>query len=233
MPVPESEVKAFMIFVGANSRALTPNLLIVGSLLDVFKSGEKVVKLLGIVGSPRKGGNTEIAMRETLKAGEQEGAETELIHLVDFNLKPCDGCRVCFETKNCVIEDDVEKLFEKMTQADGIIIGSPVYFYDVNAQTKTFIDRVGYLHSARGRKAFRNKIGGALAVAGRSGLSNALSQILMFLAAARMITAAPVVASLASAKGDAIKDTRGLDDARELGKSIVQIAEATASLRGA
>ncbi|MDH5482046.1 MAG: flavodoxin family protein [Candidatus Bathyarchaeota archaeon] len=190
-----------------------------------------MVKLLGIVGSPRKGGNTEIIMKEALKAGEQEGAETELIHLVDFSLKPCNGCRTCFETKNCVIEDDVEKIFEKMAGADGIIVGSPVYFYNTNAQTKTFIDRVGYLNSARGRKAFRNKIGGALAVAHRSGLSNALSQILMFLAATRMITAAPVVSSLASAKGDAIKDTPGLDDARELGKSIVQIAKATASLR--
>jgi multimeric flavodoxin WrbA len=192
---------------------------------------KKMVKLLGIVGSPRKGGNTEVIMKEALKAGEEEGAETELIHLVHFSLRPCDGCRTCFETKNCIIEDDVEKIFEKMAEADGIIIGSPVYFYNTNAQTKTFIDRVGYLNAARGRVTFRNKIGGAVAVAGRSGLSNALSQILMFLAAARMITAAPVVASLASAKGDAIRDTRGLDDARELGKSIVQIAKATASLR--
>jgi multimeric flavodoxin WrbA len=192
----------------------------------------KLIRLLGIVGSPRKGGNTEIIMKEVLKAGEQDGAEIELVHLVDFSLKPCDGCRTCFETKNCVIRDDVEKLFEKMTQADVIIIGSPVYFFNVNAQTKTFIDRVGYLHNARGRKAFRNRIGGAIVVGARSGLANALSQILLFLTAARMITAAPAVTSLASAKGDAVKDTRGIDDARELGKSIVQIAKATASLRG-
>lgn len=189
------------------------------------------MKVLGIVGSPRKGGNTEIIMKEALKASEQEGAETEMIHLIDFNLKPCDGCRTCFETKNCVIKDDVEKIFEKIVEADGIIVGSPVYFYNINAHTKTFVERVGYLNMARGRRAFRNKVGGAVAVAGRSGLTDALSQILLFLTASRMVIASPVVMSLASAKGDAIGDTRGIEDSRELGKSIVQIAKATVSLR--
>jgi multimeric flavodoxin WrbA len=204
----------------------------VGSL-NTFRFGEKVIKLLGIVGSPRKGGNTEIIMKEALKAGEQEGAETELINLVDFNLKPCDACRICFETQNCAINDDVEKIFQKMTEADAIIIGSPVYFANVNAQTKTFIDRVGYLNTARGRKAFRNKVGGAIAVARRSGLTNTLSQILLFLNATRMITASPSVRILAREKGDATKDTEGIEAARDLGKSIVQIAKATALMRGA
>jgi len=200
--------------------------------LGLFKFGEKVVKLLGIVGSPRKGGNTEIMVKEALSAAKQEGLETELIHLVDFNLKPCNGCRTCFETKNCVIEDDVEKIFGKMAEADGIIVGSPVYFWNVNAQTKTFIDRVGFLHNARERKPFRNKVGGAIAVAGRAGVANALSQILLFLAGARMITAPPLVMALARAKGDALEDSMGIEQARELGKSMVQITKATVSLRG-
>lgn len=190
-----------------------------------------MVKLLGIVGSPRKSGNTEIIMKEVLKAGEREGAETELIHLIDFNLKPCDGCQTCFKTKKCAIKDGVEKIFGKMAEADGIIIGSPVYFQNITAQTKTFIDRVGYLNIARGRKAFRNKIGGAIVVARRSGLSNTTSQILLFLMATRMIAASPVVRALASEKGDANKDKEGIDGARELGRSMVQIAKATASLR--
>jgi multimeric flavodoxin WrbA len=55
-------------------------------------------------------------LREILKAGEKEAAETELMHFADFNLKPCDGCRTCFETENCIIKDDVEKMFEKMSR---------------------------------------------------------------------------------------------------------------------
>ena len=72
------------------------------------------MKVLGIVGSPRKGGNTEFLMRETLKACKEEGAETKLIHLTDFDLKPCDGCRSCFKTGNCVIKDDAEKIFNEI-----------------------------------------------------------------------------------------------------------------------
>ncbi|MEM5853681.1 MAG: flavodoxin family protein, partial [Candidatus Aenigmatarchaeota archaeon] len=102
-----------------------------------------MVKLLGVVGSPRKGGNTEFLVKEVLKAAEGEGAIVELIHLADFDLKPCSGCGACFKTRNCAIEDDVEKIFDMIKVVDGVIIGSPVYFQSVNAQTKTFIDRVG------------------------------------------------------------------------------------------
>jgi len=190
-----------------------------------------MVRLLGIVGSPRKGGNTEFVVREVLKAAEQEGAETELISLADYDLKPCDGCEKCIETKSCAINDDVEKIYEKVREVDGIVVGSPVYFFNTTAQVKTFIDRIGYLNIARGRKPFRNKVGGAVAVAARTGPANALSQISLFLSASRMITVAPLVTVLASAKGDAVKDKRGIEDAKELGKNLAQIAKATASLR--
>ena len=189
------------------------------------------MKLLGIIGSPRKGGNTEIIVIEALKAAKDEGASTELMFLTDFSLGPCDGCRTCFDSKNCVVKDDVEKIYEKMAEADGIIIGSPVYFNNVSAQTKTFIDRVGYLNMARGRKAFRNKVGGAIVVAKRAGLSYAYDQILMFFSGMRMITANPAVGALASAKGEVLKDTEGVEAAKELGRSMVQIAKATAPLR--
>ncbi|MEM2103739.1 MAG: flavodoxin family protein [Candidatus Bathyarchaeia archaeon] len=191
-----------------------------------------MVKLLGIVGSPRKGGNTEILVKEALKAAEREGAEVELMHLVDFDIKPCDGCRFCVETRSCVVKDDVEKLYQKIVEADGVIVGSPVYFQGVNAQTKIFIDRVGYLHIVRGRKAFRNKIGGAIVAARRSGLVSALCQILMFFISSRMIVATPTVMSLAREKGDAFKDAEATENAIELGKKMVEIAEATVSLRG-
>ena len=189
------------------------------------------MKLLGIIGSPRRGGNTEIIVREALKAAEEGGASTELIFLTDFGLGPCDGCRTCFDTKDCVVEDDVEKIYGKMAKADGVIIGSPVYFNNVTAQTKTFIDRVGYLNIARGRKALRNKVGGAIVVGRRAGLSYAYDQILMFFSGMRMITANPAVGALASAKGEVMKDTEGVDAARELGRSMVQIAKATALMR--
>lgn len=114
---------------------------------------------------------------------------------------------------------------------DGVIIGSPVYFQSVNAQTKVFIDRIGFLHIARGRRIFRNKVGGAVVVARRSGLASALSQILMFFMSARMIMASPAVMSLAREKGEAAKDAEAIANAMELGKTMAQIAKATAFLR--
>lgn len=192
-----------------------------------------MVKLLGVVGSPRKGGNTETLVKEALKSAELEGAEIELIYLIDFNLTPCDGCGSCFESKSCIIKDDVEEIFRRIAEADGVIIGSPVYFQGINAQTKIFIDRVGFMNIARGRKTFRNKIGGAIVTARRSGLASALSQILMFFISTRMIIATPTVMSLAREKGDAAKDLEALENAKELGKTMVQIAKATAFLRTA
>ena len=174
----------------------------------------------------------ETIIKEVLRASEQEGAETELLYLVHFNLEPCNGCRTCWETKECIIKDDAEKILNKMKEFDGIVIGSPVYFYNINSQTKTFIDRVGYLNYVRGRPAFKNKVGGAVVVAGRSGLMNSLSQILLFLTASRMIVASPVVAAIGSGvKGDVIKDTSGVEYAKELGKKMVQIAKLTETLR--
>ena len=192
-----------------------------------------MVKILCINGSPRRGGNTEAVLREAIDAAAEEGAEAKLMNLVDYDLKPCTGCEACFEAEACTIDDNIEQAFEKMRGADAVILASPVYFFNVTAQMKTFIDRVGYLNIARGRRPFRNKVGGAIAVAARTGSSDALSQIALFLSASRMITVAPQVTVLASEKGDASGDTRGMDDARELVANMVQVARATASLRSA
>ena len=195
---------------------------------------EETIKLLGIVGSPRKGGNTEIAMREALNAAVQEGAETEMMRLADYDLKPCEGCMTCRQTRRCAIEDDVEKLYDKVTGADGIIIGGPVYLVSLNSHTKVFIERLGALIRFRDRVVSRNKVGGAFAVAGRGGTRLALSQIFQFYHYMRVIIATPavtVLAGLDSVARDALRDTRGINEVRELGRSMVQIARATASLR--
>jgi multimeric flavodoxin WrbA len=190
-----------------------------------------MVTIAGIVGSPRRDGNTEIIMGEILSECRKAGASTELLRLADFNLNPCKGCRECYETKQCVIKDDVEVLFNRMASVDGFIVGSPVYFFNVSAQTKTFIDRIGYLNNARDRQPFRNKIGGAVVVAGRQGSTSAISEILLFLSHARIIVAAPFVTALASQKGDVARDSRGMEQARELANSAVQLAELTSPLR--
>jgi multimeric flavodoxin WrbA len=99
------------------------------------------MKILGIVGSPRKGGNTEILVEEALAATREAGAQTEIILLADKNIAGCDGCDSCVETHVCKIKDDMQSIYPQLEAADAIIFGSPVYFGGVTSQAKALIDR--------------------------------------------------------------------------------------------
>lgn len=191
-----------------------------------------MVKILGIVGSPRKGGNTELLVNEVLKAASSAGTKTETIFLSDYQLAPCDGCQACFDTKSCAITDDVEKLFQKIVEADAIVLGSPVYFGGVTAQVKTFIDRIGYLNNARGRRSLANKIGAAAVVGRRTGMLNTSLQILTFLTSARMIVPnGGRLVAVGRDKGDVLNDAEGMENAKHLGSTIVQLAQTTSDLK--
>ena len=99
------------------------------------------MKILGIVGSPRQDGNTQIMVEEVLAAANEEGAETDIFLVYNKKIEGCDACGSCFKTGGCKIKDDMQGLYKKMEWADGIIFGSPVYFNYVTAQAKAIIDR--------------------------------------------------------------------------------------------
>jgi multimeric flavodoxin WrbA len=190
------------------------------------------MRIIGISGSPRVDGNTDTILREALTAASEEGAEVELLRLTDYRLQPCNACGTCFKTKECVIDDDGEKLYQEIVKADGIILGSPSYFQGVTAQMKTFIDRIGYLCLARGRKDFTSKVGGAIAVARRSGLMNTCGQMIIFLTATRMIIPSGGRAfAVGREKGEVAEDKEGVETARYLGRMMVKTIVATESLR--
>lgn len=86
------------------------------------------MKVVGIVGSARLGGNTEILTRIALDEVQKAGLETELVSLAGKKIEPCDGCRSCSKTGKCHIRDDFGSIFKKMKEADGIILATPVYF---------------------------------------------------------------------------------------------------------
>jgi len=99
------------------------------------------MKVLGIVCSARKGGNTEILVKEALASAQKAGADTELFSVIKKNIAPCDGCSSCLKTGVCHIQDDMQSLYQQMEAADAIIFGSPVYFGSVSAQAKAIMDR--------------------------------------------------------------------------------------------
>jgi len=99
------------------------------------------LKVLGIFGSPRRGGNTDILLEEALKGVEKEGGEVERLHLTDFTITPCKECHGCDETGQCIMQDDMQKIYPKLLEADVIILASPIFFYGITAWAKALVDR--------------------------------------------------------------------------------------------
>ena len=134
------------------------------------------MKAIGIVGSPRKAGNTEILTRHTLKAIEEEGLETELVRLAGLDIQPCNACMVCRSEERCPINDDLFPIYTKMKEADAIILASPVYYGSATALLKALMERAGYI--SRPKQAFAGKVGGPLVVARRAGQNFTFAQIM-------------------------------------------------------
>ena len=100
-----------------------------------------MVKILGISGSPQRGGNTEILLDMALEGAARGGADVEKIILNELCLKPCQGCFRCRSSGACVVDDDMRLIYRKLDKADGLIIASPIYFGSITAQLKIMIDR--------------------------------------------------------------------------------------------
>lgn len=179
------------------------------------------MQVLGIVCSPRKGGNTEILVEEFLSSAGEYGATTELLTIWDKDVKPCDGCYSCEKTGDCHIKDDMQEIYPKLLEANGIIWGTPVYFYDVTAQAKILIDRSYALYIKGG---LTNKVGGVISVAGSLGHLAVWNLFSAFFSVSHMLST-DFVAGYASKKGDIRKDKHAMKAARELGRQIVLMVE--------
>jgi len=182
-------------------------------------------------GSPRKDGNTSILIRHILDELENEGIETEVVQVGGQMIRGCTDCRRCFENKNlrCAFDDDiVNGCIEKMVEADGIILGSPVYFLDVTSEMKALIDRAGVV--ARANDApFRRKAAIAAVAVRRSGANHTIDTLLHFMLYSGMtVTGAPVI-GIGRDIGDVRKDEEGIARAREAGKNMAWLLKTIAS----
>jgi multimeric flavodoxin WrbA len=176
------------------------------------------MKILGIVCSPRKSGNTEILVEEALANAKALGAKIELEFIADKNIAPCDGCESCSVTGRCNVEDDMQELYSKLMEADGIILGTPVYFWGMTAQAKALLDRTFIFRKER---PLRNKIAGIVVVARRRGVSETLGALLNYFYIQKMTVAGDVIA-YADKRGEVRQNKLAMDEAKELGRVIVQ-----------
>ena len=105
--------------------------------------------VLGLAGSPRRGGNSETLLAEALKGAADAGAETELVRAADCRVAGCIECNGCFQTGRCVVEDQYQDIYEKFLSCDVLLVGTPVFFMSVPAQLKAVIDRTQCLWAKR------------------------------------------------------------------------------------
>jgi len=99
------------------------------------------MKILGIMGSPRKRGNTDLLLDETLRGARSQGAEVEKLMVSELDISPCLEIYGCLKDGHCVIDDDMQQVYVKLTEADHIILASPMFFYGLTSQVKALIDR--------------------------------------------------------------------------------------------
>ncbi len=176
------------------------------------------MKVLMINGSPRPNGNTSIALREMEKIFTVDGIETEIIQVGSKAIRGCIGCGKCAEAGKCVFDDAVNEIAPKFEACDGLVVGSPVYYASANATLVAFLTRLFY--STPFDKTM--KVGAAVAVARRGGLSATFDELNKFFT----ISGMPVASSQywnsihGRAAGEAVQDAEGLQTMCTLARNM-------------
>jgi multimeric flavodoxin WrbA len=182
------------------------------------------MKVLAINCSPRKGGNTEILLREVFKSLEKENIKTEMFQIGGEKVKGCVACMKCKKKRDgfCHQKNDlINECIKKMLKADAIIIGSPVYFADITADAKALIEVAGYALRAAGNPLKRKPAAAVIAVR-RAGALHSLHSINSFFLINEMIVVGSSYWNLGIGreKGDVLKDEEGIKTMRVLGENM-------------
>jgi multimeric flavodoxin WrbA len=188
------------------------------------------MKAVAINGSPRKGGNTEILLKEVLVPLAAAGWDTEFIQLGGAEIRGCRACYQCFDTRNSQCgqkHDFFNACMEKMVAADAIVLGSPTYFTDVSAEMKALLDRAGLVALANGG-LFRGKIGAAVVAVRRGGGTHAFDTINhMFLMSGAIVPGSTYWnLGFGLEKGDVARDEEASRNMEDLGKTIAWLGKA-------
>ena len=184
------------------------------------------MKVLMITGSPRKDGNTSIALKEMEKTFFEEGIEVETVQIGNKDVRGCIACGTCAEKGRCVFDDVVNELAPKFQEADGLVVASPVYYASANATLIACLDRLFY--STSFDKSM--KVGASVAVARRGGCSATYDELNKYFT----ISGMPVASSQywnsvhGRAQGEAAQDIEGLQTMRILARNMAFLMKSIA-----
>lgn len=190
------------------------------------KERKEKMKVLLINGSPRKEGNTYLALREMEKIFEQEQVESEIIHIGNKPIRGCIACRVCAPKGKCVFDDCVNEIAPKFQETDGIVIGSPVYYASANGTLVSFLDRLFF--STPFDKTM--KVGASVVVARRGGLSSTFDGLNKYFTICGMPIASGQYWNSVHGReiGEVAEDAEGLQGMRTLARNMSFLMKAIA-----
>jgi multimeric flavodoxin WrbA len=189
--------------------------------------GESMMKTtLGIMGSPRRNGNTHILLSKILEGAEAEGAKGDILFLDDLAIQECNGCHACWEGKECSKDDDMNRIYPRIIKSDGIVFGTPVYWYGPTALMKCFIDRFVYFNCPENREKIRTKPV-ALAIPFEEEDPETAALLKAFfeksLGYLEMSLIGTILVPGVTRKGEIIKKREKLQEAYELGKKLARL----------
>ena len=185
------------------------------------------MKVLALNGSTRgTKGNTHLCLSMVAEELEKRGIEVEIVSLAKKKLNPCKACYACKEKKTCIQDDDINEIFQKMLEADGIILGSPTYFSNVTSRMQMLVERTGIMARTNGN-ALKGKVGAAVAVARRAGENFVYAALNYFFGIAEMPIATSSYWNVALGRepGDVEKDEEGKEIMHNLGKNMAELLQ--------
>lgn len=183
------------------------------------------MKVIGINGSARKDGNTALIIRTVFEALEAEGIETELVQLHGRRIDGCRGCFACRGKGECVFgKDDFNACFAGMVEADGLVLGSPVYSADVTSGMKALLERAGVV-AAVNPGLLRHKVGASVAAVRRGGGLTAVDTMNHFLLNKEVVVVGSTYWNMVYGRdvGDVLNDAEGIANMRNLGQNMAYV----------
>jgi len=181
------------------------------------------MKVLAINGSARKNGNTHILIKRIFEKLSAIGIETEAVQLADNMIQPCKACFSCGGKENCIYQKDhFTEIFEKMKQADGMILASPVYSANISANMQAFLERAAVVCDMNG-SLMKHKIGVSVAAARRGGALNAIDAMNHFFLNHEMVVVGSTYWNMAYGQmpGDVLKDEEALGNMDNLAENMI------------
>ena len=185
------------------------------------------MKVLLVNGSPKADGNTSIALKEMIKVFEAEGVETNYFHIGNKAIRGCMACQKCFEIGHCAINDAVNEIAPVFMEADGFVIGAPVYFASPNGTAISFLDRLFYSTFTQDKTG---KVGAGVVICRRGGGSAAYDVLNKYFGNTGMTIATSQYWNMLYGlePGDGEQDIEGLQTMRTLARNMIFLMKSIA-----